>query len=176
MTALPAAYAWLAKEPAPRMLLEALKLYGTAEIAGAKDNPTILGWANEVGLARVYNADSVPWCGLFMAAVARRAGKPIPPRPLWALSWATWGQEGGQPELGDVLVFVRTGGGHVALYVGEDESCYHVLGGNQRDAVSITRIVKSRLHACRQLYTVGKPPNVRPILLEASGEVSSDEA
>jgi cell wall-associated NlpC family hydrolase len=35
--------------------------------------------------------------------------------------------------LGDVLVFRRGGGGHVALYVGEDEEAFHVLGGNQAD-------------------------------------------
>jgi hypothetical protein len=42
--------------------------------------------------------------------------------------------------LGDVLAFVRNGGGHVGLYVDEDASAYHVLGGNQSDRVSITRV------------------------------------
>ncbi len=39
--------------------------------------------------------------------------------------------------------------GHVGFYWAEDETCYHVLGGNQSDRVSITRIRKSRLLAAR---------------------------
>lgn len=173
---LPAAYAWLEKEPAPRMLVEALKLYGTVETPGKGSNPTILAWAKEVGLERIYTADSVPWCGLFMAVVAMRAGKRLPHAPLWALNWARWGEDGGQPELGDVLVFTRPGGGHVGLYVGEDDYTYHVLGGNQRDAVTIARVPKARLYACRAYYAVGRPANVRPIVLTAGGEISTDEA
>lgn len=182
---LPAAYAWLEREPGPKMLREALKLYGTVELAGAADSPTIMGWARETGV-RGYTADSVPWCGLFMAVVAKRAGKPVPKRPLWALNWGTWGEDGGQPELGDVLTFIRhimvgkgpgwRVGGHVGFYVGEDDACYHVLGGNQRDAVSITRIDKDRLRACRQPVYKRKPPNVRPIILRPDGAVSTNEA
>jgi uncharacterized protein (TIGR02594 family) len=108
--------------------------------------------------------------------VAHRAGKDVPSKPLWALNWAKWGQDGGQPELGDVLVFVRPGGGHVGLYVGEDGIAYHVLGGNQSDAVSIARINKDRLYACRAYFAVGKPANVRPVLLGANGSVSANEA
>ena len=176
MTTLPSAYARLASEPGPRMLTEALRLYGTVETPGAADNPIILAWAREVGLERVYTADATPWCGLFLAVIAARAGKRLPAKPLWALSWARWGEDGGQPELGDVLVFIRPGGGHVGLYVGEDERAYHVLGGNQRDAVTIARIDKERLYACRAYYAVGRPANVRPIVLQASGEMSANEA
>lgn len=39
---LPSTYAWLGGEPGPRMLLEALKLFGTLEAPGNADNPTIL--------------------------------------------------------------------------------------------------------------------------------------
>jgi uncharacterized protein (TIGR02594 family) len=185
MTApLPPAYAWLAAEPGPRMLVEGLKTYGTTELPGRGSNPIILEWAREVGLGRVYTADAVAWCGLWMAVVARRAGKPVPANPLWALNWARWGQDGGQPELGDVLVFVRNYteggvkrvGGHVALYLGEDKTSYHVLGGNQGDAVTITRIAKDRLRACRELYQVGKPANVRPVILASTGKLSVNEA
>lgn len=173
--ALPEEYAWLTKEPGPKMLVEALKLIGTVETPGAANNPTIMGWAREVGVAKVYTADSVPWCGLLMAVVAKRAGKPLPTSPLWALSWSQWGNPGGQPRLGDVLTFKRDGGGHVALYVGEDKSTYHVLGGNQSDKVCITRILKTRLHAVRRLYNV-MPANCRPIVLVSSGAVSENEA
>jgi uncharacterized protein (TIGR02594 family) len=139
--ALPAQYQWLAREPGPKMIVEALKLFGTIEGAGAKDNPIILAWASEVGLAKTYSHDSIPWCGLFIAVVAKRAGKEIADSPLWALSWADFGKPApGGPMLGDILTFKRNGGGHVALYVGEDPNAFHCLGGNQSDKVCVTRI------------------------------------
>lgn len=173
---LPTAYAWLANEPGPKMLVEALRLHGTVETPGAQDNPVILDWAREVGIDSIYHHDATAWCGLFMAVVAARAGKRLPYHPLWALNWARWGEEGGQPELGDVLVFTRWSGGHVGLYVGEDAAAYHVLGGNQHDAVTIARVAKERLYACRAYYAVGRPANVRPIMLTADGEISTNEA
>jgi uncharacterized protein (TIGR02594 family) len=122
-----------------------------------------------------YSADSVPWCGLFMAVVTFRTKRRPPPKPLWALNWARWGEEGGQPELGDVLVFTRPGGGHVGLYVGEDTAAYHVLGGNQSDEVNIKRILKSRLYACRQPPYRLRPVGVRPIVLDVEGDLSTNE-
>lgn len=173
---LPKAYSWLSAEPAPKMLIEALKLFGTLEAPGNSDNPIIMSWAQELGLAQIYSDDAIPWCGLFMAVVAKRAGKVIPSLPLWARSWATWGMASPKAELGDVLVFARSGGGHVALYVGEDDMCYHCLGGNQGDAVSIARVEKSRCIAVRRLYSVGVPANVRSIRLAANGTPSTNEA
>ena len=175
---LPERYAWLAREPGPKMIVEALKLFGALEAAGSANNPTIVAWAKEVGgeVADVYKADSIPWCGLFVAVVAKRAGKELPQHPLWALSWSAFGAKTPAPALGDVLVFARNGGGHVGLYIGEDAGAFHVLGGNQSDRVSITRVAKSRLYAARRpLYRV-QPANVRPIHLEASGALSLNEA
>ncbi len=169
-------YTWLTKEPGPRMIVEALKLFGTIEGAGSKDNPTILAWAKAVGLGKVYSHDSIPWCGLFMAVVATRAGKQIGDSPLWALSWADFGVASPTPMLGDVLTFKRDGGGHVTLYVGEDSTTFHCLGGNQSDKVCITRIAKSRLYRARRPIYNLQPANVRKITLAASGKISSNEA
>jgi hypothetical protein len=49
------------------------------------------------------------------------------------------------PGLGTILVFSRGSGGHVGVYMGEDSTHYHVLGGNQSDRVSVARIPKTRL-------------------------------
>jgi uncharacterized protein (TIGR02594 family) len=174
--ALPAQYAWLSDEDGPRMLLEALALFGTLEGAGTRDNPTILSWAKEVGLSKTYSHDSIPWCGLFMAVVAHRAGKEVVDSPLWALAWADFGKPSPSPMLGDVLTFKREGGGHVALYVGEDTSAYHCLGGNQSDKVGLTRILKSRLYRARRPHYNVQPAEVRKIQLAANGRISSDEA
>jgi uncharacterized protein (TIGR02594 family) len=176
---LPNKYKWLESEGAPRMLVEALRLYGTIETPGAGNTPAIMTWANEVGgnIADVYKADSIPWCGLFMAVVAKRADKEVPKSALWALSWSTFGIHTDNPMLGDTLVFVRNGGGHVGIYVGEDDTAYHVLGGNQSDKVSIARVAKTRLYTARRPeYKIGQPINVRKIILTASGELSTNEA
>lgn len=168
-------YDWLLAEGSPRMIVEALRLTGTREMAGDGNNPVILEWAKECGI-RGYNADAIPWCGLFVAVVAKRAGKPIPKNPLWARNWIEWGATS-SPELGAVMVFSRGSGGHVGLYVAEDDDCYHVLGGNQGDSVSIARIDKARRLACRAMYTIGKPRNVRAIrVMDGGNEVSKNEA
>lgn len=165
---LPASYAWLNHAAKPKMLIIALELFGTKEKEGPGNNPVILAWAKEIGIR--YEADSIPWCGLFMATVAHRAKEPLPKIPLRAASWGSWGVAVTPPCLGDVLVFSRKGGGHVGLYVAEDYAYYHVLGGNQGDAVSITRIEKGRLQHSRRApdahATVSTSQLVSPGVLE----------
>lgn len=172
---LPEQYQWLEKEGAPKMIVEALKLFGTHEVVGKGDNPIILQWAKELGL-NDYRKDDIAWCGLFMAYVAKQAGKDVPKNPLWALNWAKFGTPSDKPMLGDVLTFQREGGGHVALYVGEDKDCFHCLGGNQSDQVTISLIKKTRLFKARRpIYKTGQPTNVRQIFLNAKGEISTNE-
>jgi len=170
-------YSWLWKEPGPKMLVEALKLYGIEETQGPGNTPEIMRWADELGpgVRSVYSGDSIPWCGLFMGVVAKRAGKPLPPSPLWALSWSTWGTRSPKPSLGDVLTFERTGGGHVGLYVAENAWSYFVLGGNQSDKVCIKTRAKAELVSARRFYVTGVPANVRPIHIDANGEPSVKE-
>lgn len=171
-------YKHLELSPLPRVIQEALKLLGTKEVSGDGNNPTILEWAKEVGgwEAGYYTKDSIPWCGLFAAVVAKRAGKEIPKNYLRALSWATFGEDVNKPALGDVLTFVRNGGGHVGFYIAEDDECYHVLGGNQSDSVSITRIKKSRLYEARRPKYNVRPWTVQVYKVDARGEVSENEA
>lgn len=168
-------YGWLLDEPAPRMLPEALKLYGVTEVLGPENNPEIISWASECGLSAQYDQDVTPWCGLFVSVVALRAGKPRPKDPLWARNWLNWGSAC-EPMLGCVLVFSRKGGGgHVGLYVGECADYYYVLSGNQKDKVCVVPIEKQRLLGARELYVVAKPANVRKVFLEKSGAVSTNE-
>lgn len=173
-------YKWLTNLDGPLMVVEAIKLYGTKEFAGAADNPVILSWAKEVGLQAVYTDDEIPWCGLFMAVVAKRAYKPIPKDPLWALNWKNFGVTAAHAMLGDVLVFERYSGGkliggHVTLYVGEDDTCYHGLGANQSDMVNITRFPKSRKPAIRRPIYKIQPPTVRQVWLSPTGSISNKE-
>ena len=138
----------------PAWLALARRKIGTREAPGPANNPTILGWAKRLGnrvLGILYNADDVPWCGVFVAYCLDEAGIAAPLLAVRAKSWATWGSTIRPERLapGAVLVFEREGGGHVGFYVGEDGTHYHVLGGNQDDAVSVARIPKSRLIASR---------------------------
>lgn len=173
-------YAWLPAVVAkgPRIVQEAFALVGVKETPGVADNPVILQWAKELGLA-VYTHDSIPWCGLFMALVVRRAGVgPAPTAgPLWALAWENYGVAATPgPCFGDVLVFKRTGGGHVGLYVGEDLLAYHVLGGNQNDQVGIVRVSKLRLHEARRPKYQTCPQGVERVLVGMTGDLSQNEA
>jgi uncharacterized protein (TIGR02594 family) len=177
---LPKHYEWLNAEGAPKMLVEALKLYGLKEMPGkGKSNPEILKWAKELGVSKIYEDDDIAWCALSHAIVAKRAGKEVPFTGydlLRAKSFAKWGMESKTPQLGDTLVFQRPNGFHVGLYVGEDKEAYHVLGGNQGNAYNIMRIAKNRLYAARRPDYGIKPKNVRKVLLEATGGLSNDES
>ena len=179
---LPPEYNWLRNERFPQILVEAVKLYGTRETPGPDDNPVILAWAKEVNqtVGSWYNDDSTQaWCGLFTAVCAKRAGYQPPSGfdAIRAKSWVKWGDPVQVPMLGDVLIFSREGGGHVGLYVGEDATAYHVLGGNQSDMVKVSRIDQNRLIAARRSPMVGSlPRSIRRVGLHPSGSLSQNEA
>jgi uncharacterized protein (TIGR02594 family) len=169
-------YDWLKNERSPKILVEAVKHIGVKEIVGSKHNPIILNWAKDLGLSNVYTADEIPWCGLFIAFCAHSANLEVVDKPLWALSWANYGTKANDPMLGDILTFKRNGGGHVGIYVGEDNIYYHVLGGNQGNEVSVTRIAKSRLFKARRTaWKIAQPSNVRKVHLEAQGIITTNE-
>jgi lysozyme len=124
-------------------MIVAKALIGVKEEPGDEDNQDIIKWARSLGLINDYNHDSIPWCGLFMAHVMSEAGEDVPDSPLWALSWKAWGSPVQDSAYGAVLVFKRQGGGHVGLYVSEDDDYYHVLGGNQSDMVCVKKVSKA---------------------------------
>jgi uncharacterized protein (TIGR02594 family) len=153
----------------PRMIREGLALYGIKETPGSKSNPVIVNWAKETQnkLDNWYNNDATPWCSLFMLVVAHRAIKDTTGIDLTALSWTKFGKKinSNEASLGDVLVFKRTGGGHVGLYVGEDKTHYYVLGGNQSNMVNIAKLAKNRLFSVqRPIYNI-QPESVKKIII-----------
>jgi len=178
MSTVPAKYSYLLDEPAPRMLLEALKLVGIREVKGSRHNPIILEWAKALGIESIVKDDEMAWCATAHAYVIISSGKPLGLRNydiIRALKYAEWGNPVETPELGDTLVFKRPEGGHVGLYVAESKNTYHVLGGNQSDAYGFTEIAKNRLVAARNLYEIEKPKNVRRIFIDSSGKISNNE-
>jgi uncharacterized protein (TIGR02594 family) len=169
-------YSWLQQEKAPRILVEAVKLIGTKEIVGPKHNPIILDWAKQLRI-KAYTNDEIPWCGLFVAYCAYKANVQVVDGPLWALNWNKYGTKVDTPMLGDVLTFKRDGGGHVGIYVGEDRTHYHILGGNQSNEVNVMRIAKNRLNQARRTaWKIAQPSNVRKIELSNKGIISTNEA
>ena len=158
----------------PRWMAIARSHLGTREVPGPKSNSKILAWLGKLGAW--WREDSTPWCGTFCAAVMQEAGLPYPASWFRAKAWADYGANLRPHVLapGAILVFAREGGGHVAFYAGEDATCYHVLGGNQGNAVSLTRILKARLIASR--WPKHEPVNGKPVWLKANGQPSSNEA
>lgn len=180
-TKLPIEYADLNNAIIHPLIREALKLYGVKEYEGEANNPEIIGWAKEVNLTikEWYRKDSDAWCALFMSVVCKRAGFTPPDgfNAIRANSFAKWGDPiFGFPLLGDVLVFTRSGGGHVGIYVGEDSVCYYVLGGNQGNAVCITRIPKERLLTTRRAPINPLPKVCKRIFRTGKGQISLNEA
>jgi len=150
---------------------------GIKEIKGPKHNSAIMGWIKALGrrLGITVTDDETPWCGTFVAHVMFENGFEPPPIAVRASAWGAWGSPLIKPALGAVLVFTRSGGGHVGLYVGEDSTAYHILGGNQSDSVSITRISKSRLGAIRWPPGI-TVPKAGTVQKSATGGLSENEA
>ncbi|ETD86336.1 NlpC/P60 family protein [Rhodobacter capsulatus] len=156
-------------------MAEALRLQGLHE---RRDTARLRAWLDPA--AQAIDPRAVPWCGAFVASCLRAAlpGVILPDTPLAARAWGRFGDPVA-PVFGAVLVFWRGAPsgwqGHVGFYRGEDASAYHVLGGNQSDAVTITRIAKTRLLAAR--WPTGVPVTGRPLRLTTKGlALSSNEA
>ena len=129
----------------------AIDLINTREIPGSRSNPTIMEWAKNLGgwIKNFYKNDDIPWCGLFVAHCLQDNNIHINiQNPLSARAWGEFGLKT-TPRYGAIMVFSRTGGGHVGFYVSEDDETYHILGGNQSNSVNITRVAKNRFLECR---------------------------
>lgn len=119
----------------PPWLAHARTLIGTREIPGSKHSPVIMDWIRKLG-AKVLGInvvdDETPWCGTFMAWLMRQAGLNTPPIAVRASSWGLYGRGLLNPRLGCIMVFTRSGGGHVGLYVGEDAGAYPFWAATSR--------------------------------------------
>ena len=153
-------------------------LIGVREVPGKGNSATIMAWAKKLGakiLGITYAADAVPWCGLFAAHVMDHVDIAPPPIAVRASAWSAWGRKLLSPRPGCILTFTREGGGHVGFYVGEDDTHFHVLGGNQGDAVSITRIAKARLSEMRWPFGVTLPHPQVVRLLPSGAPITVNE-
>jgi uncharacterized protein (TIGR02594 family) len=122
------------KHAQTRECIEMDALYGIMKDGAAT---TLYNYFTEFGLAQI----SVDF-------VLGTAGTNVQGNPYWARNWLLFGHEV-QPISSAVLVFERGSGGHVGFAIGQDDTHFYALGGNQSDAVTIARIAKSRLLGAR---------------------------
>lgn len=145
----------------PGWLEQAWREFGEAEVSGVASNPRILALYRDAGHPSVTN-DEVAWCAAFLGACLERAGL-RGTQSLMARSYATWGRELAEPAVGAIAVLSRTADpalGHVGFLVGSSDDALYVLGGNQADAVSVSRFPRARL------VTLRWPPTLRDTAAE----------
>ena len=86
------------------------------------------------------NPRRTPWCGAFVGAVLKRAGKSVPNGYMKAASWKRAGKGVSlkKARKGDVVVVRTKYGNHVGFYAGQKNGRVLLLGGNQSNQVKIT--------------------------------------
>jgi uncharacterized protein (TIGR02594 family) len=125
----------------------ALEERGVREIPGEKHDPSVLQYYADSGHPQI-DDDETAWCAAYVGAMLERAGYPGS-KSLAARSYLQWGKKLAKPKKGCIVVFWRNSPrswqGHVGFYVREDDTHIYVLGGNQRNAVNISKYPKARL-------------------------------
>jgi uncharacterized protein (TIGR02594 family) len=131
-------------------IVEGKKVFGLHE---ARDKAKLTEWLKSDG-QRLGDTEKMPWCGDYVETAIKNSLPNEPftgalgKNPYWARNWLKFGEPTGHC-YGAIIVFARGTGGHVGFVVGEDDTDYYVLGGNQSNMVNITRISKDRYLGCR---------------------------
>lgn len=158
----------------PLWIQEGEKYIGLREIPGKAHAPQIIQWL--IKLNAWWRDDETPWCGLFVAFCLMAAGIPIPKHWYRAKAYLDWGYPIDAPCYGCIVVFTRDGGGHVGFVVGKDElGRLMVLGGNQKNMVSIAPFNMSRVAGYRMPSAVYYAPRALPIIASTAAS-STNEA
>lgn len=149
------------KEPTPvksgigDWMQQARKVIGRHERA---DRDELIDWLRSDG-ATLGDPSQLPWCGDFVDTALALAGFDADlDNPYLARNWNKVGQKI-TPRFGAIMVFWRGRKdgkfGHVGFYMDEDETHFHILGGNQGNSVSVSRLAKNRLLGAR--WPTGAP-------------------
>jgi uncharacterized protein (TIGR02594 family) len=140
----------------------AQRFIGISEVSGPMSNPHVL---TMLRLDQQWpEGDHVPWCSAFMNYVMWLLRLPRS-KSLRARSWLLIGKSLSlkEAEIGfDVVVLKRGSGnqpgpdvidapGHVGFFAGLEGTKINVLGGNQSDAVNVSRYPSNRLLVIRRL-------------------------
>ncbi|MGI9350070.1 MAG: TIGR02594 family protein [Rhizobiaceae bacterium] len=86
------------------------------------------------------NPRRTPWCGAFVGAVVKKAGKSVPNGYMRAASWKKVGKAVSlkKARKGDIVVVRTKYGNHVGFYAGQKNGRVQLLGGNQSNRVQIS--------------------------------------
>ncbi|EOC1317134.1 TIGR02594 family protein [Cronobacter turicensis] len=158
----------MSKDPA--WIEEASKHLGLREIKGPQHNAEILQFWRDIKRSGIKD-DETPWCAAFVGAMLERSGIRST-RFESAKSYLEWGETLNEARYGCIVVFNRSGGGHVGFVVGETSAGeLRVLGGNQSDAVNIQAFPLERVAGYR--WPTGQPVDSRPLPVAAASHSSS---
>ena len=150
-------------------IVEGKKVFGLHE---THDKSALTDWLRSDG-QRLGDVEKMPWCGDYTETAIKKSLPDEPfvgavgKNPYWARNWLKFGKPV-DPCYGAVIVFSRGKGGHVGFVVGEDDTDYYVLGGNQGNAVSIVRISKDRFLGCTWPLTYPNPNRSLPRMSASS--------
>ena len=156
-------------------ITEAKRHIGTKEIPGARHEPKILQWWKAIKRGGI-KSDEVPWCAAFVGGCLEAVGI-VSSRYESAKSYMMWGKAIPAPLPGCIVVFSRTGGGHVAFVIGQNRAGHLVcIGGNQGNAVTVAAFDRARVIGYRWPVAVPLPKSTAMPSLEVAGALSRDEA
>jgi len=141
---------------------------GVKEISGEGHNPVIVKYAQESGFTNITD-DEVPWCSIFVNWCCMKAGLQRTHKAN-ARSWLYIGKPIEKPNPGDIVILWRENPnswkGHVGIVIGfsKDSNLVFVLGGNQRNSVSIQAYETNHVLGYRKLSSEGNLEIPKPIL------------
>lgn len=97
--------------------------------------------ANTRALAKILgvNPRKTPWCGAFVAHIAKTSGRRVPRSPNLARSWTKYGKRVTKPRRGDIVVLRSKRGYHVSIVDSVSGKWLMAVGGNQRNRVQVSR-------------------------------------
>lgn len=145
---------------------------GVKEFPKDADNPVIVKYAKEAGFKNITD-DETPWCSIFINWCCEKAGLQRSHKAN-ARSWLYVGKTVESPFTGDIVVFWRENPnswkGHVGIFMGYSKSRNEVfvLGGNQRNCVSIQSYDASKVLAFQRLTVINGFEIPKPILKAGS--------
>ncbi|MEM7544725.1 MAG: TIGR02594 family protein [Pseudomonadota bacterium] len=143
-----------------------------------RDNPELRKFLKSDGKT-LGDPAQLPWCGDFVETciAVTLPTTNLPGNPYLARNWLKFGQTV-DPCFGSVMVFWRGSraghSGHVGFYYSEDEDRYHILGGNQKNAINVSSMRKDRFLGAR-MPTDGGPYPRRSIRDAADWALSENE-
>lgn len=126
---------------------------GVKEKAGDEENPRILEYHSTTLLKAT--KDEIPWCASFVCWCLQTAGLQHT-KSAAADSYLRFGRELKKPVRGCLVVLDRGEGRcHVGFFLVEHNSTISVLGGNQRDGVTIAYFLKEHVLSYRAYELIG---------------------